>query len=92
MLVDITIDAKNLDAIIRFEVENLKDEKSYKDSLAIISMVAGDYSLDPELEISELKDMAKMALDKGLKAIIFDINEPSNHIRLLYFRNFKSWS
>lgn len=75
MLVDITIDPKNLDAFIRFEVENLKDEKSYKDSVAIISMIAGDYNLDPELEVLDLQEMVKMALDKGMKAIIFDINE-----------------
>lgn len=75
MLVDITIDPKSFDAFIKFEVHNFKDDKSYKDSVAIISMIAGDYSLDPELEISDLQDMVKMALDKGAKAIVFDVNE-----------------
>ncbi len=75
MLVDVSVDPKSLDAFIRLEVENLKDEKSYKDSVAIISMIAGDYNLDPELEVSDLQEMAKMALDKGMKAILFDINE-----------------
>lgn len=75
MLTDISIEPKTFSATIRFEIANLIDDKAFKDSIAIISMIAGDYSLDPELEVSDLQDMAKMALDKDVKAIIFDINE-----------------
>lgn len=75
MLIDISINPKSLDALVRFEITNLTDEKSYKDSIAVISIIAADYDLDPELEISDLKDMVKMALDQTKAAIIFEIHE-----------------
>lgn len=75
MIVDITINPKSLETIMRFEISNLKNEGSYKECIAIIAMIAGDYSLDPELEISDLQSMVKMALDKTMTAIIFEINE-----------------
>ena len=75
MIVDITIDAKTTDAEIKFEFALIKDIKDTMDSVAIISMIAGDYSLDPELDLEDFKELVNKGLTGGNKYITFDINE-----------------
>ena len=75
MLVDIQIIPKTLEAILRFEIENFKDDKNYKDAIAAITMVAADYSLDPEFELEDLQDMVKVAVKDSKKSLIFSILE-----------------
>lgn len=75
MLVDIQIVPKTYEAVLKFELENFKDEKSFKDAIAIVTMVAGDYSLDPEIELEDLQDMVKVALKENKKSMIFSIME-----------------
>ncbi len=75
MLVDINIDPKTFDASVKFELENFSSSTSFKSSIAIITMIAGDYSLDPELEVEDLEEMVTMALKDSKTSLIFTISE-----------------
>jgi hypothetical protein len=75
MQLDISIDEKTLDAQLSFKLSDFKSAKHYKDALAIIMMVAGDYSLDPEMEIEDLEDIVQKGMDEQAQKVIFFINE-----------------
>lgn len=75
MLVDIQIDEKSLNALVKFELVNFKDQKSYKDALATIMMIAGDFSLDPELELEDLQDIVSKGNEEDAKSLLFVVNE-----------------
>lgn len=75
MLVDIKIDPKTLDADLSFDLVNFKDQTSYKNAIAIITMVAGDYSLDPEFEIEDLQEMVEKGVEMTHKTLIITISE-----------------
>lgn len=75
MLVDIKIIPKTFEAVLTFKLENFKDDKSFKDAIAIVTMIAGDYNLDPELEVTDLQDMVTMALKENKQSMIFSILE-----------------
>jgi hypothetical protein len=75
MLVDIQIIPKTLEAVLKFEVENFKSDKCFKNAIATITMVAADYSLDPEFELSDLQGMVKVALKDSKRSIVFSILE-----------------
>ena len=75
MLVDINIDEKNFDATLSFNLVDFHSESSFKNTLAIVSMIAGDYSLDPEIEPSELKEMVSKGVEMAHSKLIFSISE-----------------
>lgn len=75
MLVDIQIDEKSLNAIVTFKLTNFKNQKDFKDSLAIIMMVAGDFSLDPELELEDLQEIVDKGQQEQAQKLIFIISE-----------------
>lgn len=75
MLVDIQINEKSLDATLCFQLENFKDQKSHKDALAIVIMIAGDYSLDPEIELEDLMDIVARGKEEQVNKLIFTVNE-----------------
>ena len=75
MLVDIQIVPKTLEAILKFDIANFTSDKCFKDAIATITMVAADYSLDPEFELSDLQDMVTMALKDSKSGIVFSILE-----------------
>jgi hypothetical protein len=75
MKTNISIDPKTLDARIEFKFDDLNGPVDFKNSIAIISMIAGDFSLDPELELEDLNDLVVQGKEAGNTAIVFDIGE-----------------
>jgi len=75
MLVDIQIVPKTLEAILKFDIVNFTSDKSFKDAIATITMVAADYSLDPELEVEDLQEMITKAKSDSKKTLVFSILE-----------------
>lgn len=75
MKTEITIDPKTLSAEMILKVEDFKSEKDFKDSLAILSMVAGDYHLDPEVEVEELEGFVQKAKNEAKMALKFTVDE-----------------
>jgi hypothetical protein len=75
MNVDITIDEKSLDAIVTFKLADFKGTKSFKDALAIVMMIAGDFSLDPEMEVEDLEEIVEKGNNDEASKLIFFINE-----------------
>lgn len=75
MLVDISINEKNFDATLTFNLVDFHSETAFKNTLAIIAMIAGDYSLDPEIEPSELKEMVSKGVEMAHSKLVFLISE-----------------
>ncbi len=75
MNTNITIDPKSFEASITFKFEDYKAPKDFKDSLAIISMIAGDYSLDPELELEDFQQLIDQGKEAGKTSISFSVSE-----------------
>ena len=75
MLVDIQIVPKTLEAILKFDIVNFSSDKSYKDAIAIITIVAADYSLDPELKVEDLQEIIAKAKGDTKNILVFSIFE-----------------
>ena len=75
MKTDISIDPKNMDARIEFKFDDFNSPVDFKNSVAIISMIAGDFSLDPELELEDLNDLVIQGKEAGNSSIVFEIGE-----------------
>ena len=75
MKVDITIHPKTHDAHIKFDFDQFKELKDLKDSVAILSMISGDFSLDPEMTIEDFQSLIEQGKSAKNTAITFDINE-----------------
>ncbi len=75
MKTEISIDPKTMDAKIQFQFDDFKGPIDFKNSVAIISMIAGDFSLDPELELEDLTDLVVQGKEAGNTSIIFEIGE-----------------
>ena len=83
MKTEITVDPKTLSASAIFMVEDFKSDKDYKDTLAILSMVAGDYHLDPEVEVDELKEFVAKAKEENHSALEFIVDEEGVELELI---------
>lgn len=83
MKTDITVNPKTLAAHVLFKVEDFTKDHDYKDSLAILSMVSGDYHLDPEIEVEELKEFVQRAKDEAKTALEFVVNEEGLELELI---------
>jgi hypothetical protein len=75
MNVNISIDRKTLDAKVEFKFDKINGLEDLMDSVAIISMIAGDFSLDPELDLEDLQELVNNGKEQGSKSIIFEIGE-----------------
>jgi len=75
MNVDININPKTLDCDLVFAVANFKTPVDFKNAIAIICMVSGDFSLDPELEVEDLEEIVATAKEKESKNVNFYIGE-----------------
>ncbi|MDP7320040.1 MAG: hypothetical protein QF441_05495 [Bacteriovoracaceae bacterium] len=76
MLVDIQVIEKpfiHTKAI--FEIENIKTDRDFKETLAIIFMLSAEYCLDPELELDELKEIYATAVEKQQNQINLYLSE-----------------
>lgn len=82
MKTDITVNPKTLAADIIFLVEDFKKEHDFKDALAILSMVAGDYHLDPEVEVDEFQGFVQKAKNEAKMALKFTVDEEGLELEL----------
>ncbi|MCT4641794.1 MAG: hypothetical protein N4A33_05800 [Bacteriovoracaceae bacterium] len=75
MKCDITIDEKNLECNLTFNLGDFTDQKNYKDALTVVSMVSGDYHLDPEIELDDFIELVSKGKSDNKQVITFSINE-----------------
>ena len=75
MLVDFDIDDKNESFHLKFENINFTKERNYILAVDIINCIAGDYSVDPEIEVDDMKDIVKRAKDAEKKNFSVEIHE-----------------
>lgn len=75
MNVDIKIDRRTLNASVQFNFEKIEGLDDLMDSVAIISMISADFSLDPELDLEDFKELIDNGKASGNKSIIFEIGE-----------------
>jgi hypothetical protein len=83
MKTDISINHKTLDTNITFKVNDIKNENSLKDCLAIVSMISGDYALDPELDLEDMISFVEKAKSEDKMALLFTISEDGLELELL---------
>jgi hypothetical protein len=83
MICDIKINPKTLECTLEFELTHFISDKEFKDSLAILTMVSGDYSLDPEIELDEFKDLINQGVSSKKSIIQFLIDEEGIEAELL---------
>lgn len=76
MIVDIqVIEKPEISSKVIFETKNFTKEKDFKEALAIIFMVCGDYYLDPELEVEDLQGFLEKASEKKKDKLALYISE-----------------
>lgn len=83
MIADISVNPKTLDCDIRFRIEDIKNENSIKDCLAIVSMISGDYALDPELELEDMISFVEKAKNEDKVTLLFTVSEDGLELELL---------
>lgn len=75
MKADITINPSTFDAHVTFNTQDFKSDIDIKNTLAIVSMIAGDFSLDPEIEVGDMKNFVERAKTEDKVALLFTIGE-----------------
>ena len=83
MIVDIQLDPKNEETKAIFEIANIVSAINIKEVIAIVSIICGDYHMDPELEESELEEFLKQAKDKEKTNLTFYISEEGLELEFL---------
>lgn len=83
MLVDVSFNAKEQSAYLKFKVEDFKNEQDFSECLAIITIFSGDFYLDPELEISDLEEFISAANSKQKAYLLFDLSEEGLELELV---------
>lgn len=83
MKTDISINPKTLAAHVVFLAQDFAKESDYKDALAILSMVSGDFHLDPEIGVEELKEFVQKAKNEAKMALEFVVDEEGLELELI---------
>ena len=58
-----------------FELVNFKTELDYKEGLGITLMICGDYYLDPEFEVDDLKGFVAQGLENAKDKLTLFVSE-----------------
>ena len=83
MKVDISINSEDFSTKLTLETAAFENDRSFSEAGAILTMIAGDYSLDPELETSELKSFVNKAIEDSKTKLVFTIDEDGLDLELL---------
>lgn len=83
MLVDIKFIEKTQSSTATFELSNLASEMDLKQCLAIVTVLAADYYLDPEIEIGQLQDFINKGLESEAKTLCFFFDEDGLELEIL---------
>ena len=75
MLVDIDIDKLTRNYLIKFTLDQFREDSDYKMALGIVRCIAADCELEPELEIEDMKDIANKARELFKNSFTFEIGE-----------------
>lgn len=75
MNTQININQKTLDTDVIFKVEDIQSQDHAKECLIILTMIAGDYALDPEIELEDFNSFVEKAKSEDKMALLFSINE-----------------
>ncbi len=84
MNVDITFQEKpELATIASFKLLNLKTEKDFKETLAIIIILSADYYLDPEIGVEDLMEFTEQAKENNKAIMTLEISEEGLELEFL---------
>lgn len=75
MIVDINFDEKDQVAVITFFPKEFSSPGHYSLALVYLSIIAGEYDLDPEMTEDDLQIIIDSAIDKNQDAVVFAISE-----------------
>ena len=84
MLVNIEIIEKpEISTNATFQLADLNSPKAYKETVAIIFMLAAEYHLDPELDVSDIEGYVKDAHEKTKVKMTLNISEEGLELEFL---------
>lgn len=73
MIVDIDIDKFSQAYLLKFKTEQFKDEKDCKMAIRIVTCLALDFDLDPELEPEDFQEIIDKTIELEKQEFTFDI-------------------
>ena len=82
MLVDIKFQKDHQSASLSFKVDDFKDLLSRQECLAILSLTAADFYLDPELGMDDLEELVEQARESKKQSLIFYLHEDGLELEL----------
>ncbi len=82
MLVDIKFQKTQQSTSLEFKLDDFKDMLSKQECLATLSIVAADFYLDPELEISDLDELIEKAKSDNKNSLVFFLQEDGLELEL----------
>jgi len=82
MKLDISFHPQDHMAFLNFAVSDFTTELQYKECLAIVTIISGDFYLDPELEITDIEEFVATAKEKNKTNLIFELSEDGLELEL----------
>lgn len=82
MQVDVSFNTQEHTAFLKFKVADFKSDLQFSECLAIITIFSGDFYLDPELELEDLKSFVESAQAAEKTELIFDLSEDGLELEL----------
>ncbi len=75
MIVDLNFDEKDQAAVITFFPKEFSSPGHYSLALIYLTIIAGEYDLDPEMSEDDLREMIEGATEKNQDAVAFVVSE-----------------
>lgn len=69
------VDEGSLESFIEFNIRNFNEPMDFKNALALITMVAADYDLDPEMDEETMIDIIKKTQEHEKETFVFSFHE-----------------
>lgn len=74
MQIDFNLD-QDFTSSLKFELTNIQTDRDKKLVVALVTMVSGDYALDPEIELSTIDEILDSVKTQNKESFTFQINE-----------------
>lgn len=69
------VDEKSLESFVEFNINEFKGPGDYKNALALISIIAADYELDPEMDQDTIDELIAKTKEYAKECFTFSFHE-----------------
>jgi len=74
MKIDVQFTGDQSEIVLRLPVEEFKRPSDYEDALSIVEIFSGEFGVDPELEVPDLRSLIDDASSNKISHLVFKIN------------------